>query len=236
MNYFGIDGYRAGWLWIKLNDKGHYKFGVCNDAYELIEVIKNSKLTLIDIPIGLISKGSTGRKYESEARIKLGRRACCVFTPPARRTIKAKNYNEACKINLKLTGKKISKQTWAITPKIREIDKFLNDNPKLRKKIRETHPEICFWSLNDQHPMGIKKKSLKGRVERINVLKRYFPNVDEIIEDISKNNRRKEVAWDDINDALVCAIVAKNGHDNLNSLPEVELFDEKNLPMEIVYL
>lgn len=44
----------------------------------------------------------------------------------------------------------------------------------------------------------------------------------------------KEVAWDDIIDALVLAVTAKLGHGRLHSLPtkpERDLFD---LPMEIV--
>ena len=57
-----------------------------------------------------------------------------------------------------------------------------------------------------------------------------------MVKEIADTYLRKDVAWDDIHDALVCAIVAKYGYGKLSVIPSVAQFDDYGLPMEIVYL
>ena len=45
----------------------------------------------------------------------------------------------------------------------------------------------------------------------------------------------KDIARDDILDALVAAVVARHGHGKLQSVPNVPQKDPKGLPMEMVY-
>lgn len=38
-------------------------------------------------------------------------------------------------------------QACAIIPKIRDVDSFLQENPVARSRIREVHPEVCFYFM-----------------------------------------------------------------------------------------
>ena len=96
------------------------------------------------------------------------------------------------------------------------------------------HPEVCFWALNDRQPMNFKKRSDEGFEERIAVLTRYYPESRKIVEMAMQGHKRKEVARDDIVDALAGAVSARKT-ESLQRFPETPEFDDLGLPMEIVY-
>ena len=93
-----------------------------------------------------------------ESRRLLGKRGSSVFAVPCREALSARTYRQACRINQRILGVKLSIQTWNIAAKIREIDTWLCTNPKLQPKIRESHPELCFWALAGGHAMSYPKK------------------------------------------------------------------------------
>lgn len=101
--------------------------------------------------------------------------------------------------------------------------------------VRESHPEICFWSLNEQRPMTENKKCRAGREERLNTLKKISPKAEAVVETAAKAHPRKDVAWDDVIDALVLAVTARLGHRRLRTLPPNPQRDSFGLPMEIVF-
>ena len=101
--------------------------------------------------------------------------------------------------------------------------------------MRECHPEVCFWALNNGEVMQHTKKHSAGRAERLNVLANYLPQASEILEKGLHSYRRKDVTADDIIDAMVCAVTAKLGFDCLSTLPREPVRDAKGLSMEIVY-
>jgi len=102
------------------------------------------------------------------------------------------------------------------------------------QKIREIHPEVGFWALNKYAAMQYNKKSEEGFNERFALLSGYCEYVQDIVEAAKQKFHRKEVARDDIIDALVGTVTAKF-HPSLNTLPEKPERDSKGLPMEIVY-
>ena len=68
------------------------------------------------------------------------------------------------------------------------------------------------------------------------MLKQVCPSTNEIFRSSLSRYKRKEVARDDILDALSAAITAKLGHKyGLRSIPENGEFDPKGLPMQMVY-
>ncbi len=97
-----------------------------------------------------------------EARKVLGKRRSSVFPVPCRKAVYESNYQEASRINHKLTGRYLSKQSWLISNKIKEVDKLLIGSMTLRNLIREIHPEICFWGLNGKKSMHYNKKTPEG--------------------------------------------------------------------------
>ena len=91
-------------------------------------------LILIDIPIGLKTGGSGERLSDLGARSILKARKSSIFPVPCREAIYAKTYKEACEVNERLTGKRISKQAWNIVPKIRDVDGFSGRKRKFQGK------------------------------------------------------------------------------------------------------
>ncbi len=236
MEYIGVDGCRAGWFWVGLSDNSGWRFGVCENAKSLGAVAAASKLTVIDIPIGLKDAGTEERLCDKEARRVLGPpRAASVFPAPARATLEASDFTEANAINRKVTGRGLNRQTWMIAPKIKEINELLIASDELRNVVREVHPEICFWSFNGKRPMCHNKKKPPGRQERLSLMKTMLPETLSIIESAARTYRRHEVAWDDMLDALAAAVTARLDAGRLRTLPANPPRDALDLPMEMVF-
>ena len=233
---YGVDGCPASWFFVALGTHGGIHSGIVGTIEELVKMAGNSDRIFIDIPIGLPNDGEE-RDCDLAARRILGRpRASSVFRAPVRTVLDARTYEEGKQASWNVTGKKISKQTFAIVPKIKEVDTLLQDRPSVRGIIREVHPEICFWALAGQKPMTNSKKKREGFSERISVLKSVRPSVEEEVKQIMGRFKRKDVAKDDILDALVAAITASEKLTSLQTVPPHPTTDHFDLPMEMVYI
>ena len=153
-----------------------------------------------------------------------------------RATINAVSYEVACEKNQEKTGKKLSRQTFNILPKIKEIDDPVRGCAKARLLIREVHPEICFWALNKWKPMDFKKKEPEGIKERLTILERIRPSVRREFNTILECFRRRDVGRDDILDAMVASVTASADSSALCTLPSQVKRDDYELPMEMVYI
>lgn len=167
-------------------------------------------------------------------RKELRGRGSTVFNAPSRKAIYANSYDDACKNNLEIEGKKLSKQTFAICPKIKEADLFISRNSGI--DIIESHPEICFKNLNEGRVLQTKKKTTDGLKERLSILKNYNPKTSQIYEKILSQTLRKNVARDDILDAICLSVVLEKANDTLNFLHDENLEDEKGIKIRIGYL
>ena len=178
----GIDGCTHGWFYVRL-DGTETSFGVKSRLVDLLDAEPSSTM-LIDIPIGLRDvrppDGPPERLCDLEARGVLapGRKSS-VFPVPSRAAVYANSYEEACERNEVALGKRLSKQSWAIAPKIREVDSLLQARPEIRPRLRETHPEICFWGIAG-NPMRHPKKKREGFRERLEVLGRALPEAHDL--------------------------------------------------------
>ncbi len=233
--FVGADGCHAGWFAVAIRDDGTWETGVFEDVKRLWETYRRASVILVDIPIGLREKGPHERLCDKRARGLLGpKRGAAVFPVPCRKASREKTYREANRANKELTGRGLSMQTWSIIPKIREADELLANDKSARSRIREIHPEICFWALAC-HPMQHSKKKREGYLERMEVLRSVYPRTDELMTDALAEYRRKDVARDDILDALSAAVTAKVGKEKLVSVPEPPEKDSLGLPMQMVY-
>jgi len=234
--YLGVDGCRGGWFVIQLTGTGVWRTALVPTAEALAGLINKSKLTLIDIPTGLLDCGGPQRDCDQQARKALGMpRAASVFSVPCRSAVYANSYLQACRLNHSMLGKKLSKQAWNITAKIRQIDELLQNEKHLQNKLRECHPEVCFWALNNKNAMQFNKKQSMGREERLSVLSRYLPSSRKILEFAASEYSRKEVAADDVIDAMAMAVTAMHGHKKLNRFPDQTQLDNRGIRMEITY-
>jgi len=237
MVYIGVDACKAGWFAVVLTEGTNWKVNIFPDISSLWNQYKDARLILIDIPIGLLDNGSDERVCDKEARKLLGKRRSSVFAAPCRSAIHADTYEKASEINAQKTGRRLSKQVWGIIPKIREVDQLLLADMTARSRIREIHPELCFWALNSGKPMKYSKKKEKGKafLERMKVLLSVYPYTKDIVDSTLTKYPRKKVAKDDILDALVAAVTASKERQRLSSIPKITDVDSKGLPMEMVY-
>jgi predicted RNase H-like nuclease len=233
MNVIGIDGCRRGWFFVQLLDAGQYNPGLVESLHELCDRLLAAELALIDIPLGLKSAGREERSCDREARKLLGARGSSVFPVPCRQALQQADYPAASAVNHEVTGRKLSRQSWAIAPKIAEADRLIRSLSD-RRKLREAHPELCFRALNHGQPMPHNKKTRPGKEARLALLERHLPRTREIVEEARTRWRRKDLATDDILDALVCAVAATQPK-SLISLPALTERDDFGLIMEIVF-
>lgn len=230
----GVDGCQAGWFYFRRDATG-ITHGVASNIDNLVRCLPSQARVFIDMPIGLIEGGTPGRSCDVEARRLLGgRKSSSVFSAPCRQVLKANSYEEAGRISFNAIGKKLSKQTFNITAKIKQVDDFMS-NLDRGIAMREVHPELCFWALNGRHTVLSRKKDEAGFEERMHLLNKYVPNIQNLVAGALTTYFRKDVARDDILDALVAMIVAGTSDDALQTVPAIPPTDPGGLPMEIVY-
>ncbi len=243
--FVGVDGCRSGWFSVGFDSQGCYELKVFPAFSELLDYYRDAKIVLVDIPIGLM-EGPGGRECDQEARKLLKRRSSSVFTAPTRQTVEqvAKSsedkrkaaYGAANENERRIANRGISWQAFEIAKKMHEVEELLKRrNPNATPKVREVHPEVCFWALNQGKAMTHRKKVKEGREGRIGVLECLEPRTKVIYKQALNEFRRKRVARDDILDALVAAVTARLGHGRLKTIPESPTRDCKGLQMEMVY-
>lgn len=170
----GVDGCRAGWLFVSLPSHGPARWGVVREIGELVRCASEADRIFVDIPIGL-PDGPGGRACDLEAREKLGTQGSSVLPAPVRAVLDASgDYEDAKRRSREATGKAISLQTFAILPRICEVDALMRRTTKARCLVREVHPEVCFWALNGNKAMNRSKKAKEGFCEPMAVLKCTF--------------------------------------------------------------
>ena len=156
-----------------------------------------------------------------------------MFTVPARTTIEAReaSYEEACSINQQnsLPRRKISKQSFAILGKIRELDDLIT--PAMQKRLHEVHPEVSFSMMNGGVSLKSRKKDDEGRKQRISLLiKSGFPWM--LMPEL--HYLRKHVALDDLVDACACAWSARRISEGAAiTFPHHQEYDARGLEMSI---
>ncbi len=234
MLYIGADGCKGNWLTVALGEGNHWAVNLFPNIRRIGGCYPRARLILLDIPIGLPEGGERERRCDTEARQRLGARRFSVFRVPCRAAVQAESYEEASRINQQRTGRKLSIQMWRIVPKIKEVDVFLGEQAQARWRIREVHPEVCFWALNGGRPMAFNKRSEEGIQERLRVLRRVYRHTEAIVN-YAVEKYRGIAAPDDVLDALVAAVTASNEKRGLMTLPENPDCDAHGLPMEMVY-
>jgi predicted RNase H-like nuclease len=228
----GIDGCRGGWLCLVLNlENGGLEPRVLSRIDEVSALDPRPDLVMIDIPIGLVHSGP--RPCDLEARRLLGRpRSSSVFPAPIRPVLAAESYAEACSTGMTTEGKKLSRQSWAILGKVREVDAFIRSSPGYQGWIREVHPEVSFWCWNSLTPMKYRKKSTQGFVEREKLI---IENFREAYLQLRTALPRGRYGRDDLMDAFAALWTAERVHrGKVLVIPADPPLDEVGLRMEIV--
>ena len=242
--YVGVDGCKAGWFCVGFDDNGNYGVGVAATFADLLDAVPDAELVLVDIPIGL-PEGPGGRQADFVARSLLDHphRKRSVFPTPTRQTANAvasgASQNSASVVEHLVANKCLQSQAFHITSKIAEVDEVMSEPDRSTKpRVREVHPELCFWALNGMKAMEHRKKIRAGKEERLQVLRKYHEEADELLERVDSNFPKRQVACDDILDALAAAVTARLAcilPSGLRTAPTNPPTDAKGLRMEMVY-
>jgi predicted RNase H-like nuclease len=232
--FVGIDGYIDGWCCCIIHDG--VKIELHKNLTTLFENIGINNLTLIDMPVGLSSKNFE-RFIDFKLRTYLPKnKKSSVFTAPCREAVLSNDYNSAKKANQIITNRSISIQSWNISKKIKELDRFLISQKKNKLTIKESHPEFCFVNLNNNNPLIHSKKTNEGYNERLSILIRNSEGIEIVVKKSIEKFKKEKVKKDDILDSIVLALTSKywqkNGSRTITQNPEK---DEMGIPFEIYY-
>ena len=231
---YGVDGCKAGWFFVCLNGED-VTLGTVARLSDLVDAAPADSHVFIDIPIGLRDSDGDSRFCDTAARRLLGSpRRSSIFNAPIRAILNQTDYATTNAESKRISGKGLSRQTFAITPKIKEVDDLLCSSQKARSIIREVHPELCFYGLAGRIAMRHRKKTKSGIEERLAVLKRHCPEVGGHVSRSLAEYPRKQVAADDVLDAFVCAVTATM-REHWRTVPETPEIDSQGLSMEFVY-
>ena len=197
----GVDGTSSGWIASIGNSKNKYlsKIKFFEDLDELLSIYPES-IIVIDMPIELNKKNYL-RKCDVLAKKYLGKNfQSSIFIPPLKSILECTTYQDANKLSKKIAGKGLSKQSWYLKKKIREV----RDLAKVSNKIYEGHPECSFKMLKNES-LKAKKKSVLGIFERLVLLEKAGLDPLSANLQLDKNYTTK---IDDVLDSMVLFITA----------------------------
>ncbi|MFB6137431.1 MAG: DUF429 domain-containing protein [Halobacteriaceae archaeon] len=236
--FVGLDWAGRGWLGVAVRGES-----VDADLYpSLLSVWRehaDAARILADVPIGLPSVEHGRRACDVEAKRRLGEAHRSVFYTPVREAVYQSTLADA-KTVTERAGYSVQNQAWAVVPRIREADEFVDYFPGARDRLRETHPEVCFRALKGA-PLDASKHTEAGREERRALLAAEHAAlgdaVDDLVEAFTTPSWAPTVRGaDDVLDACVAAATAARDPDRLTALTEQAPAetDARGLPMEIV--
>jgi predicted RNase H-like nuclease len=229
---YGIDGCRDGWV-AAIREGAEVSFEIFSRFPEVIDRVRGRPaIVAVDVPIGLPAGGP--RACDRAARAFLGVRRSSVFPAPCRDTLQAISYEDACARESQARGKRLTRQTYAILKKIREVDDAID--PALQDFVREAHPEVTFAVLSGRR-CGLEhgKKTRDGRAQRSSLLAAALGRPLDVAAERTRLGRGR-VGLDDLLDAVACLATAQRiqeGRAMVLPGPEVER-DARSFRMEIV--
>lgn len=228
--FIGVDGCRGGWIGAVLQE-GELTVKRYPTVAAIMEEHSEFNEFLIDMIMGL-QGDKTQVRPEAAARSLLKERSSTLFPAPARQAVYAENTAGAYEENVRILGKKFTPLTVGIIPKIRELDEFLQANPKYKNVLKESHPEICF-SILKGGVLRTKKSESDGIKERSEIIRRYLRGFDE--EKATSLGKTLKCKTDDILDAVCLAIAANlTGQGHYSILPEKPMMDDTGLYMRLI--
>ena len=192
----GLDGCADGWVVVTLTD------GQVSDvevAADLDQVVDDGATIGVDMPIGLLD--APVREADAAARHRLPGRGSSIFNAPPRAVLdgylagEVTDHASASARCRAAIGKGISQQSWALVPKIAELDVGV----RAGRRLLEVHPEVAFAEVMGR-PLP-RKRSWSGIALRWRVLAALEIRLPSRFPGDS-------CAPDDVLDAAICAWVA----------------------------
>jgi predicted RNase H-like nuclease len=175
----GIDGTKGGWVAVVLEDGVFARDHLIRSVEATFAELADARVLAIDIPIGF-----GPRRADAAARRFLPGASSTVFTAPRREVLETPFG----------PGLGVSAQAHALGPRILHITKLAPSDPRLY----EVHPEVSFSAMNDERPLGHRKKSVGGVLERVELLRQNGIELTQLEESAA-------APMDDVLDAAAAA-------------------------------
>jgi predicted RNase H-like nuclease len=159
----GLDACKEGWVGVALRDGELVDAALVATVADALERWAGARHVSSTSPIGLPGDGELTypRKADVEARAFLRdwRASSSVFPAPPVAVLGAGSYEEAVAIAKVGTGVGISRQAFALVPKILEVRVLANSDPR----VIEGHPEVTFRRLTSWSEPGVAPASSRKR-------------------------------------------------------------------------
>jgi predicted RNase H-like nuclease len=149
------------------------------DVQSTFAELRNAAVIAIDVPVGF-----GPRLADTAARAYLSGAARTVFTTPSKKILETAFG----------PGLGVSAQSHALGSRILHVTELARHDPR----FYEVHPEVSFRAMNDGIPLGYRKKSAGGALERIEILRRHGITLDTL-------GAAAAVPLDDVLDAAAAA-------------------------------
>jgi len=188
----GVDSAgKYGWVGIVLDAGGFHgaRLGTLRDVIDWAEPVG---VIGVDIPIGHV--GSGRRRADVEARGFVGARGSSVFAAPPAEVLRMASYGEANEMLTAVSASMLSRQAWALIPKIVEAASIADCD----RRVFEVHPEVSFCEMAGEC-LAWSKKTWNGLLLRRRLLAGVGIELPEVIPEIGG------AVTDDVVDAAVVA-------------------------------
>ncbi|WP_327592948.1 DUF429 domain-containing protein [Streptomyces chartreusis] len=225
MDVLGVDACgKQGWVGIRVLDGGYAGSLVDVRLEALIERAGEVSVIAVDMPLGLVERG--WRAADLDARVLLGERRSTVFLVAPRAAWLESEYVAAGDRCQELTGQRLSRQAWALAPKLLEARACrLAD-----ERIHEVHPELSFRALAGGVPPAFAKKTWRGQ----NTRRALLAAAGVVLPDELGEADRAPV--DDVLDAAAAAWSADRiARGVAERVPEIAELDAEGRAVEIRY-
>ncbi len=234
----GVDACPKGWVAVvRGGEERVLEAAIAPDFSQLMEKLRGAAVVAVDIPIGLPDRAeSGGRPVDRMARERLGPGwGSSVFPAPCRPVLAASEYREAERLSRASgpAGTGLSKQSFALLPRIRQVDEYLT-TPEVQNRVREIHPELCFWAMNGERPLSHKKASDEGKDERRRLLLQAGFDVTRLLAP-PPGGRKVAPVVDVLDAAAACWTAGRIATGKAARIPEDPPTDSRGLRMEMWY-
>ena len=206
----GLDGCPTGWIAAVVDDGRLAAVEYVKCARAALEAYLDAEAFAFDIPITLSRTGDREADGAARSFLPTGR-APSVFNSPPLAALHAVSYEEANEASRRVSGKGLSRQSFALLKKIREVDAVAAGGAR----VFEAHPEVTFAALAGGRALP-SKKTWDGLMQRRALLSGAGLAIPDLVGEASRRG-----AADDIVDAVACAwTAARIARGEARSLPD----------------
>ena len=164
MSAIGVDGCRGGWVVAATTGVRVWR--------TFVEVLdERADVVGVDMPVGL--PDAFERAADRDARAFLRPRASSIFPTPPRSLLAYDTYDDANTASKAAFGRGLTRQTFSLFEKLREVDSAVRAG---EKRVVEIHPECSFRALTGR--VLAPKRTIEGLAQRVEALEPVFGPID----------------------------------------------------------